>query len=462
MKIFSRALLVFGVSMGMSYGDLELSEKLSKIGKHLGKGGVHFSVTDTEGDLERMVGWVDRLLEVAISDDLPEGFSADGVVDDLGLYSVRGSGASVRKEGDLWHHRSFVLTDGKHEGMLSLFGKRSGEFGALKFAPKGADLVAEISLDLREIEKVLRKVAGRFGEEARQEVDDFLGGKAGELKMSVAELFLKMSVRGTLAVWLDEKETFELGPEMVYPVPHVAARVENGQVFWELIKKEVMKEEHSIVERVGDEVVVKPKEMPDGAVPWGKVEPQLRYNRKTKELIFAMSDKALKRTRDGGERFEETEDFKQATVGFPEKGSGLVYVSEELLTLLTKNMGSFVGMIEQEEVKSLVEEVLPSLDKVAQAGGYAAAFAVQEEGILSVANLPIAMKDSGGMLSLPMVLGAGYFSSAGIMYGAMLSEEISGLEDLEGLVPEEFREGGAAEDEKGADGVRIVPNGNGE
>ncbi|MEN8678897.1 MAG: hypothetical protein ABF391_02500, partial [Akkermansiaceae bacterium] len=44
--------------------DVKLSERLTRIAGHLGEGGVHFSVTDSQDDLKDLAGLLDKFLSL--------------------------------------------------------------------------------------------------------------------------------------------------------------------------------------------------------------------------------------------------------------------------------------------------------------------------------------------------------------------------------------------------------------
>jgi hypothetical protein len=389
-------LLTAGLLAGpMASAEVKLSEKLNRIAAHLGDGGVHFAVTDSQDDLKNLGEVIDEVIKVIPDADVPPGFKVTSLIENLGLLSVQGSGESSKKVGNLWHNRSFVLTDGKHEGLLSLLGRKATASGASDFAPSGADLVLETSLDLRQMEKLARKVSKMFGPEAEQETKGALMEALPGMGMTLAEMFTDFSVRGTMVFWLDEKETFDLGPEASFPVPHFAARLEGSEVLWTFLKNTLGEE--SVLKKVGDEVILAPK---DGVeeVPWGLVDPRFVWNAKTKQLFFSLSDVDLAACRGEGVKLSADADFKKATVGFPEKTNGLAYVSSEFLQTLIGIGGVFTEEI-PEEGEAVFGMMMGYLKEVADKGGYAGAFSVEEDGFLFVANTPLAMKGGGSGLA---------------------------------------------------------------
>lgn len=375
--------------------EVRLSERLTRIAGHLGDGGAHFSVTDSKDDLKDLSGLIDQVIGALPDGQLPAGLKVEALFEDLGLFALEGSGASSHQVGDLWHSRSFFLTNGKHEGVLSLLGKESRISAARGFAPAGADLVLETSLDLREVERTMVKIAKAFGPDAEEEVASEMKSAITSAGLSLADLFVDFTVRGTLVLWMDDEKTFEMGPELMLPVLHFAGRLENAGLLWKILKKEMEGNDESVLEEKDGEWTLRPKEK-DVEAPWGMVQPQLVFNPESGELFVAMSDADLAACRGKGPKISEDADFEIAATGFPGKLSGLAYVSKDVLNLITKLTKEFSGEI-PEEARGMVMEVIPHLEKLAARGGFAGGFAVEKDGFLFVANLPFPIK-GGGLL----------------------------------------------------------------
>lgn len=398
MKRFLSLFAILALAGSPVSAEVKLSEKLTRIASHLGEGGVHFSVTDSQDDLKNLAGLIDEFFKVIPDADIPPGFKLETVFGDLGLFSVEGSGQSSRKVGETWHNRVFVLTDGKHEGLLSLLGREPAPSNAGDFGPAGADLVLETTLDLRQVEKMARQLAKVFGPQAERDTADTLMGEIPGMGLTMADLFADFSVRGTVVFWLDEKEKFDLGPETLFPVPHLAARLEGGELVWSLLKKSLG--EQSVIREVGDEVILSPKDAEQA--PWGLLDPSFVWNAKSKELYFSLTGADLAACRGGGARLAGDPEFKAATVGFPERTNGLAYVSRDFLKTLLGVGSEFSGEL-PEEGKPIFEKVMPYLEELAEKGGYAAAFSVEDDGFLFVANSPLAAKGGSGLSGIATV-----------------------------------------------------------
>lgn len=376
--------------------DVKLSERLTRIAGHLGEGGVHFSVTDSQDDLKDLAGLLDKFLSLVPKDELPARPQFETLLDDLGLYALQGRGSSAHQVGDLWHNRSFMLTNGKHEGVLSLLGDEAEETVAREFAPAGADLVLETSLNLREVERMARKISRSFGDEAEEEFGATFSEEVTNLGLSLAEIFADFTVHGTLVFWLDEEKTFEMGPESEFPVPHFAARLDNAGMVWNLLKAELGAD--SLVVEKGDETILTPKDAREES-PFGVLELRFVWNASRKQLFFSLNEEDLATCRGKGARITDDAGYTVATTGFPQKTSGLAYASKDFLSLAIELAKQFSSEVPPEGQEA-VHEIMPYLEKLAKRGGYAGAFAVGDDVFLFLANLPVPVKGDSPMMGL--------------------------------------------------------------
>ena len=388
MKKYLGLTMAAGLAMAPAHAEVKFSERLTRIAEHLGDGGVHFSVTDTKGDLQDVGKLIDRVIGIIPAGEIPPGLRVEALMGDLGLYSLQGRGTSSHQIEGAWQNRSFVLTDGKHEGLLSLLGDESKAPASSSFAPAGADLVLETSLNLREVERTAKKISKAFGRRAEDEVLEGFKEEVLDLGINIADLFADFTVRGTMVLWLDEEKTFELKPGMNLPVPHFAARLENAGMIWKLLESE-LKEDSNVLEKDGV-ITLTPE---DGAeeTPFGPVLPQVVWDSNTKELFMSLTAEDLVLCRGNGARVTTSMSYQKATEGFPEKLSSLAYISSDvfrLVELLTKEFRTEAPP----EGQAIITELLPYLEMLGAEGGYAAGMSVEKDGFLAVANLPFPVK----------------------------------------------------------------------
>lgn len=373
---------------------VKLSEKLTRIAGHLGEGGVHFSVTDGQDDLRDLAQLGDVVIANLPDLNLPPNLKVEQLISDLGLFSFQGRGSSSHQMGNLWHNRSFILTDGKHEGLFSLLGETSKATMSSDFAPAGADLILETTVDLREVERTSRKVGRAFGPKADSEIKAAFAEEITELGLSMADLFADFTVRGTIVLWLDEEKTFEMEEGVSLPVPHLAARMDNAGTVWAVLKGQ-LESSSTIVEKDG-EVIVTPESGPF-PTPFGEVMPVIVWNPKSKQLFAALTEDDLAVCRGDGPKIASTDAFKNATLRFPENLSSLAYVSGDVFRLAEVLTKQFLPQAPP-DAQAIIEQVLPYLEKLGTDGGYAAAIAVEEDGFLTVGNFPFPVKGESSLM----------------------------------------------------------------
>ena len=384
------------LALGLSplNAQVKLSEKLTRIAGHLGEGGVHFSVTDGQDDFRDLAQFGDLVIANLPEIDLPPNLKVEQLFSDLGLFAFQGRGSSSHQMGNLWHNRSFILTDGKHEGLFSLLGETSKMTISSDFAPAGADLVLETTVDLREVERTTRKVGKAFGPKADSEIQAAFKEEVTELGMSLADLFADLTMRGTIALWLDEEKTFEVEEGVSLPVPHVAARLDNAATVWAMLKGQI-EATSTMVEKDG-EVIATPESGPF-PTPFGEVMPVIVWNAASKQLFVGLTAEDLAVCRGNGPKIVSTDAFKNATLRFPENLSSLAYVSGDVFRLAELLTKQFLPQAPPEG-QAIIEQILPYLEKLGADGGYAAAIAVEEDGFLTVGNFPFPVKGESSLM----------------------------------------------------------------
>jgi len=429
--VISAALL----SLTPASAETKFSERLSRVESHLGDAGAHFSVTDSKGDLQGLAKFIDRLIDSIPNEDIPDSFKIEQIIGDLGLYSLEARGSSSHQIGSYWHNRSFILTDGKHEGLLSLLGDQSKAPTSSNFAPAGADLVLESSLNLREVERTAKKLSKIFGKEAEEDVTQGFQEEIKELGLNLADLFADFTIRGTVVLWLDEEKTFEPQPGMKLPVPHLAAKIDNAGVLWKLLEKGI-RAESEITEKDG-EIIVSPKNAPQ-PTPFGEVHPKLIWSPKDNALYLSLTDADLTACRGQGEKILSSPSYQKATTSFPKELSSLIYVSSDVFRLIETLAEKFSPMAPPES-QGLIKELMPYVKKLGTEGGYAAAVSIQKDGFLTVGNFPFPVKGDYALMGpIGVSTLAAFFgiSSADVME----MRESEPLEAIEIVDPQQEKE----------------------
>jgi hypothetical protein len=368
-----------------------LSERLTIISKQLGDGGVHFSVTDAEHDIESLATAMDSLMG-SIAPDMPFDLNLQKVGRHLGIYEILGSGSSSSEEDAFWHNRSFMLTSGKHKGLLSLLGQSSQDPVAPAYAPAGIDLILEISLDLRQVEKMARKIAKSFDTEAIDEVGAVFSQELGPEK-TISSVPKGMQPRLSLALWMDESNMAEMGPETKIAAPHLVARIDQGKALWELLEP-VIKGESEIVEQDGATFYYTTDVIES---PWGLLAPHFAWHVPSSTLWFALHKGDLQKCWSDGEKLVTSDAYIKATAKLPLKTNANAYFSADGVALLSDLMTMAQGMIDDEMGEKMLEFMAPLLAQADSPHGYAATVTVLKNGILSATNAPMPSKGTSAM-----------------------------------------------------------------
>jgi len=399
-----KKLMLVVASAGLASGQVKLSDRLAKIGSHLGEGGVHYSVTDGEGDMEAMAIFLDEMIRSLPDADIPEGLKFQSAGKDLGVYQVLGTGTSSSRQGEYWHNRTFWLTAGKHDGLLSLLGGTGVEAVAPSLAPIGTDLVLETELDLRQVVPVLKKMVKAVDAQASGELEGALAEPLTDGGEPIGKILPKISVRLTVGLWLDDEKQVELMPGLKLPAPHLFARLDRAKVLWELISSE-LKDESEVIKKDGETTYLGPEE----ETPFGKMRPHLVWNEKSDQLWFSLFDDTLKVCRGEGKKLKDDPQFQAATNGLSaDKNNMNAYVSARALELIKQGAGIAKMMNEEAAVAvSMVEEVLKRADSK---NGYALTLSLLEDGILVGSNSAFPNKGSsmagpGGVAGIAVLAG---------------------------------------------------------
>lgn len=376
-------------------GTLEFTETLQRVVKHLGKGGVHYSLTDVEGDAEEFGRIIDQVIGPMSSGPdavLPPSFSFGGLLRDLNVDHVKAIGQSAHQEGDYWHSRAFLLTEGRRGGLLSLLGGKGKSFQAPTFVPADADLVIELELNLKQARDVAKKIATSFGPEAEQGLGEAFGEKLLEGSLSLGDFLGKFKVRLVVAAVFDQNQKIPLSEELTIPGVKLVARLDGAKWMWEAYHK-FLAEDSDTKKADGLELLLTPEPM---ETPMGEVQPVLALDEETGSIWFSLHEEYLQEVRAGENTLASSSDFQKALKGLPEHGNALVYNSSQMVAELNK-----VYRLAQEDLAAQGGEQAAAME-VAKAFmlpfadikplPFAGVIANNEEGVLIAMNGPTPIK----------------------------------------------------------------------
>lgn len=374
--------------------------ELTNVVSNLETNGSHFSVTHIDDDFKQFAKTADGILAIVRknSNEVPPNLSVVKLLNDLGLGKIDAMGQSSRSTQNAWHNRQFIQTNGDRSGLLSIMGDEGSEWRAAGMAPADADMVVEFELNFRQITETIKVVSSSFGAEAEKGFAEVMREKIADGAMTVGDLLGKTNLRTTLIVSMDRSQRWNVSEEVELPTMNVALRIERGMWLWKQFG-EPIEADAEVSERDGLKIIKAPEEM---NTPMGKLRPVIVIDQ-AKDLIWvSLTEEYLAKCQSPEKKLAGSDDFKQATAGFPDKGNGLFYVSGNFCNEIiqqVKNVRKNLPVDPKEAAG--FDEALGLLgvtaDNAAFNRGYACCVANTKTGILCVGNSPFPDKGYGMM-----------------------------------------------------------------
>lgn len=373
---------------------------LTNVVSNLETNGSHLSITHVDEDLKQLAKAVDGVLDMAreSSDEIPPNLNAVALLKDLGLSKIDAFGRSSRSNNGVWHNRFFLQTNGDRSGLLSVMGEEGSKWRAGEIAPADADMVIEFELNLRRLTETMKVLSASFGEEAEQGIAEAMQQQLAGGALTLADVFGKTDLRSTLIVSMDREKRWNVSEEVKLPTMNATLCIERGMWLWNKFGEQIEKTSE-VSERDGLKIVMAPEEM---ETPMGKIRPVIVLD-EAKDLIWiSLNQDYLDKCRSKENTLASSDDFKQATAGFPDKGNGLFYVSadfcEEVIQQVKQIGDNLPEDSEEAEVFGLLNGLIGLSEKTTFTHGYAWCVSNTKTGILCVANSMF--PDKGyGMLS---------------------------------------------------------------
>ncbi len=163
---------------------------------------------------------------------------------------------------------------------------------------------------------------------------------------------------------------------------------------------ELIEADAEVSEQDGLKIVKAPQEMD---TPMGKIRPVIVLDESKDVIWVSLTEAYLNKCKSGTATLASSDDFKKATTGFPAKGNGLFYVSDNLCKEIVEQVIQHrKNMPKDSEATAMFDGLLGfsklSVDDVVH--GYACCISNTESGILVVGNSPIPDKGYGMMSSI--------------------------------------------------------------
>ena len=420
-----------------------LSPHFEAVAKHLELGGVFYAFADIDSDIKDVTKMIDNLLNTMREtgdSPIPPKLTAAGIVNELGLDSIKALGASSRKKGDLYHNRAFLATGNGPTGLLKVLGGKAAPFLSGTLAPAGADIVVEEDLNLSVLMEVITNIAKQIGDEdMTQKLNESLEQPMGPLSVSVGDFLKKMDTKFTFIAKIDGQKKMNLkdSPVEVPLINFLLALDNTGWLFPELAKVAKDSDEFEIQSGEGFEVIRPAKPLPPEMEGYA---PLLYHDTKTHRLLIASSREFLTTCLEGKSPLSGDEKFKAAITGLPAEGNGLEYVSanavKELWSAL-KEMSKQAPEGQAGMMEKLWELYLPK-DGVPMAS----VRANLPDGILFTSNSSESHKTTLatiGMYPLAMagIFGTTYMKQMGAAQGGLQIEPEMDLENAPKATPKD-------------------------
>lgn len=387
------------------------SEHFTKVVPHLELGGKAFTYADQDGLIEWIASLIDDGLKSLPEDkrkDVPANFSAVKIAKLLGLTDVKAAGASSRKlDNKQYHTRTFALTPGGRQGILTLFGGEAEPLITTALAPKGTDLAVEFPLRTKELmQTTLKEVLALLPEEQRIETEAKLNEQVPMLGITNRELGEKLDARIGLFVQVHPDQQLPIPGKA--PIPGADALLVVDRIGWllEPLKQQflpmVSSPESPATLEDKDGVLTITLKQPVGPAPMD-FQPVLRYDSKADRLILATRVAFLQTALAGKDLLKGEADFKTAWEGLPDEGNVATYASPRLLSVIRKSIRDSIEAESQDpEALKIVDKVLGYVDPYIS-HGQSIVTANQKDGVLTAANAFIPLADSSSISQVYMV-----------------------------------------------------------
>lgn len=418
-----------------------LSPHFEAVSKHLELGGVFYAFADIDSDIKDVTKMIDNLLNTMRENGdspIPPKLTAAGIVNELGLDSIKALGASSRKKGDAYHNRAFLATGNGPTGLLKIFGGKAAPFLSSTLAPAGSDIVMEEDLNLSVLMEVITNIAKQVGDDdMTDQLNEALEQPMGPLSVSVGEFLKKMNTKFTFIAKMDGQKKMNLkdSPVEIPMVDFLLALDNTGWLFPELAKVAKDSDEFEIQSGEGFEVIRPAKPLPpemDG------YKPLLYHDTKTNRLLVASSSEFLTTCLEGKTPLSGDEKFKAAVSGLPAEGNGLQYVSSNAIKEVWTGLKSMAK--EAPEGQAGMMEKLWDLYLPKEGVPIASVRANLPDGILFTSNSSESHKSTIATMAMYPVAMVGLFGTSfmrqiGAAPGEMELEPEMHFEDTPGETP---------------------------
>jgi protein-disulfide isomerase len=399
--LFALTLVLTGCA---SSGAGQPSPHFSDVAKHLDVGGQLLVYGDVEGDLSSAAAEVDRAI-ARLAASYPafklQPIHAKHIVEQLGLDQIVAFGLSSKRDGKIFHNKSFLKYGHDRRGILLLTEAPPHEIEIARQAPANIDLGFESDLKIKSllalVEAIAKDAAGEQAIDLFSGLDTPLWGTSLKLRTLLDRLDTRLV--GVLRV--DERRSF-VWPDTKLTVPSVdlLLSLDDVAILFDALESLAhgLPGIHSGVDGDFHFLEIDP---PIPGANW--LRPVLAKNSRDGRVFLATSKDFIKEywspKTDGKAILAQAPDFKRATTGFERKANGLSYVSAGFVPKLTR----FLRPLGTDDPQRRAGTDY-FLDLLGEAAVPMAAEQVNlPDGLLTLSNLPLSHKSTiiMGMAALP-------------------------------------------------------------
>lgn len=396
------SLVLYSSSIAQS-SSLQVAPALQNTLEHLDTEGEYLSINNAEGDLQSFAEIIDIFLSPLHKQEaIPAKLSATNLLDVSGLNDAHTIGSSSKKVApNSYINKLFIDTRGSDKGLLSIIGNQPQTWQAAAYAPSNADLIAETTLDLRQLPQLMKQVAKLLPNDQQQEALAILEQELPLENLTVASALAQTQLRVSTVVRLDHNKSWS--PERGVELPAIEAGLRiDGLVnlIWPMVKEELAN--GAALKEEGDTLIF--SNLGELASPWGNLFPVISVNLKANQLWIVMSEEFLQELQSSENAKLKTSSIYQKTCTLlPSSGATHCYVSPQVSQLLIKVLNS-IAPTDSDSIDT--EALISYLDsKLAKDRGIAWAMTHDKKGLLMVSNSPIASKGGNLFTQLSTISG---------------------------------------------------------
>jgi len=395
---------------------VKLNSQFANSLKYVDTDGAYFAVNDVRGEVGMYAKVADGYLGMmrGFNDDIPTELSFVKLIKQLKLDTFKSVLLSSKEIDGGWRNKAFYQGEGADDGVLSLLGSKGERWGALDYAPAGADLIAEFDLDLSQLPELLAPMKKQFGPQFAKEVEKFENQEVGPaLKMKA--LLHGTHARVSIVAALDAKRQID-ADGVKLPNADVVIRIDGVSWLWDKYAdflKEGEQEGAIKIEEKDDKTLITLLQVPPVGEGIPPLSPQMIIDHKSDQVWITPRSEFLKECRGKGPKLRDSAEFKKIQNDLSKNGSVFMYAGHEVFS-------QFKSIYDKQLKKKMLEgglskkpDAIKTLAQVeefifgkllASKAGFGFSLEVNKNGLLMSSRSPVASKGGGGAMQQIMIV----------------------------------------------------------